>query len=127
LRFLGKELAGQDVVREMGILFVVAGSADRLTDAVGDYLDSPGPHRPQAMALARKLLADNGGLFAASSRGGTFAVYLQLNAAGRETLTDSLLSSDDAHGIYRVGNKRAGRGDFPFIKRRSSAAVPLES
>ncbi|HET6250203.1 MAG TPA: hypothetical protein VFE47_21105 [Tepidisphaeraceae bacterium] len=124
---VGNDPAAGEMMHQFGNLFVVAASVDRLPEAVSAYLDNPGYHRRQALALARKLLQDNGAAIGGSGRGGTFAITFRLSADARQMLVESLQSDDNSDGIYRIGNKLSERGDFPLNKRGSLAGGPSGS
>jgi hypothetical protein len=119
----GNDPADGDLMRGFNTTLMIAASLDRLPDALADYLSDPGPHRQTALDLANQLLQANGGVIAASARGGTFAVGLRFNADGRETLLEAVQLDDNPRQIYRVGNISHGHGDSPSIKRLPTAVL----
>ena len=102
LRPVGRDLSGGALLRVYGTIFMIAGSVDRLPDALSDYLDEPGAHRHQALALARKMLDPKGLELPAVAHGGTFAVYVSLTPAGRDKLLEALQANEDKTGLHLV-------------------------
>lgn len=102
LRPVGRDPAAGALLRVYGTIFMIAGSLDRLPDALADYLDEPGAHRRQALNLARKLLDPNGMELPAVAHGGTFTVFLTLTASGRDKLLEALQANEDKTGLRLV-------------------------
>ena len=71
-------------------LYLLAGSIEKLPDALADYLDNPGPRRRDAIALARALCVQGGARLVGFAHGGKFAVSFRLTNAGRDTLLEAL-------------------------------------
>lgn len=90
-------------------VYLIAGSVDRLPEALGKYLDDPGPHRLQALKLATQLLHDGGAAFEAEGSGGNFTVIMLLTESGRQKLSDAIQEHPDSDGIYSVSEKRTMR------------------
>jgi len=106
LRPVGHSASGTELMHTLSTLALIAGSVDRLPDGFANYLDDPGPHRRQALAEAKKILADNGAELAGSARGGTFKVWMQLNDSGRQKLEEAVDGEVNENGIYMVGDVR---------------------
>jgi hypothetical protein len=113
LRLAGDDAVDQQWIDVFATVFLIAGSVDRLPDAVATYLADPGPHHSQATALARKMLSDNGASLPVAVRGNTFTVTLRLTESGRDTLTDALQSDAVQPGILKVGNNFYRHRDNP--------------
>jgi hypothetical protein len=106
LRPIDRDPDGEQRMQAFSTIVLVASSVDRLPDGLADYLNDPGPHRRQAISLARKIVSDNGAEFPAEAHGGTFSVFMRLTNSGREKLLDALQSDDNDAGIYLVGQDR---------------------
>jgi len=117
LRPASDDPAGQEWIDVFGTIFLIAGSVDRLPDALSDYLATPGPHHREAAALARKMLADNGATLPIAGRGNTFAITFRLTESGRDKLSTALQSDDATPGVLKVGNIFTRRRDNPLNKR----------
>jgi hypothetical protein len=96
-----------------GILFLVGGSLDRLPGTLADYLQEPGQHLNEALALTELLLTQKQVEFAGFARGGNFTVSLELTDDGRDKLTDALDEiGESTQSMQRVEfrpSKRAGK------------------
>jgi hypothetical protein len=73
-----------------GILFLVGGSVDRLPATLADYLQSPGVHLNEAIALADALLNQKNVRFTGHAHGGNFVVTVELTDDGRDKLEDAM-------------------------------------
>ena len=73
-----------------GVLFLVGGSVDRLPATLADYLQSPGLHLNEAIALTDALLNQKSVRFIGHARGGNFVVTVELTDEGRDKLEDAL-------------------------------------
>ena len=78
------------VMKLYATLYLLAGSIDRLPDALADYLDNSGPRRRDAIALARLLAVHNGAKLAGFAHGGKFSVSFRLTEDGRDKLLEAL-------------------------------------
>lgn len=85
----GEKLA-TEAMRIYGILFLVAGSVDRLPGTLADYLQTPGQHLNEALSLTDLLLNQKRLQFQGHARGGNFVVNVELTDSGRDKLTDAL-------------------------------------
>jgi hypothetical protein len=94
LRAAKVESSESAAIQMYSTVFMIAGTADRIPGALTEYLDDPGPHRRQAIALARALVASNGGVFTAAGRGGTFSVHIRLSELGRAKLVEAIQNDD---------------------------------
>ena len=81
--------AGQSM-KLYGILFLVAGSIDRVPGALSDYIQSPGQHLDEAVTLAQLLLNAKAVEFQGFARGGNFTATVELTDDGRDKLLDAL-------------------------------------
>jgi hypothetical protein len=82
--------AAAQAMKLYGILFLVGGTLDRLPGALADYIQEPGQHLNEALAIATLLLNQKQVEFMGFARGGNFTVSVELTDAGREKLTDAL-------------------------------------
>jgi hypothetical protein len=73
-----------------GVLFLVAGSLDRLPGALADYIQDPGPNLAEAVELAEMLLNEKQVELAGCARGGNFVASIELTDDGRDKLIDAL-------------------------------------
>lgn len=105
LRPIERDPEGEQRMQAFSTIVLIAGSVDRLPDGLATYLNDPGFHRRQAIALARKMVNDNGAEFPAEAHGGTFSVFMRLTNSGREKLLDALQFDDNEPGIYLVGQR----------------------
>jgi hypothetical protein len=83
----------RDVVQTMklyGLMFLIGGSVDRLPAALADYIQGPGPHMTEALALTDMLLNQKRVEFDGHARGGNFTVSIELTTDGRDKLMDAL-------------------------------------
>lgn len=81
-----------------GILFLVGGSVDRLPATLADYLESPGSHLNEAIALADALLDQKTVRFVGHARGGNFVVTVELTDDGHDKLEDAMDDIGEAAG-----------------------------
>jgi len=85
--------ADKDAVAVMKLyatLYLLAGSIDKLPDALADYLDDAGTRRHDAIALARALATRGGAKLSGFAHGGKFAVSFRLTNTGRDKLLEAL-------------------------------------
>ena len=93
-----------------GILFLVGSSLDRLPGALADYIQDPGQHLVEAVALTNLLLSQKKVEFEGFARGGNFTVSVELTDAGRDKLTDALDEiGEPAKGAQVVRFRSAGK------------------
>ena len=90
-----------------GILFLVGGSLDRLPSVLADYIQDPGQHLTEALALADVLLTQKQVEFTGYARGGNFTVSLELTDDGRDKLTDALNEIGEPMGSAQLVEFRA--------------------
>jgi len=96
--------AAAQAMKLYGILFLVGGSLDRLPGALADYIQDPGQHLTEALALTELLLTQKQVEFTGFARGGNFTVSVELTDAGRDKLTDALDEiGEPAKGAQVVG------------------------
>jgi len=79
-----------EVMKLYGVIFLIGGSLDRVPGALADYIQSPGQHLGEAVALAEVLLSEKRVQFQGYARGGNFTVAVELTDSGRDKLTDAL-------------------------------------
>jgi hypothetical protein len=82
--------AAAQTMKLYGILFLVGGTLDRLPGALADYIQDPGQHLNEALALTDLLLTQKQVEFMGFARGGNFTVSVELTDAGRDKLSDAL-------------------------------------
>lgn len=109
-----------------GVLFLVAGSIDRLPGALADYIGAPGQHLAEAVELAQLLLNTKKLDLPGYAHGGNFIVTVELTDDGRDKLMDAMdevgeptgttqLVSDEtlirrARSAHRIGARQSGLG-----------------
>lgn len=97
-----------------GILFLVGGSVDRLPATLADYLESPGSHLNEAIALADALLDQKNVRLIGHARGGNFVVTVELTDDGRDKLEDAMDDIGESTGpnqlVSHVQRHRAHSG-----------------
>jgi hypothetical protein len=83
------------VMKLYATLYLLAGSIEKLPDALADYLDNPGPRQRDAIALARTLAIHGGAKLPAFAHGGKFTVSFRLTEQGRDKLLEALEQIQD--------------------------------
>ncbi|HEY2589644.1 MAG TPA: hypothetical protein VGI81_28120 [Tepidisphaeraceae bacterium] len=89
-------------MRLYGVLFLIAGSVDRLPATLADYLQSPGTHLNEAIALTDVLLNQKSVRFIGHARGGNFVVTVELTNDGRDKLEDAMDEIGETTGTNQL-------------------------
>lgn len=96
-------------MRLYGVLVLIAGSVDRLPATLADYLQSPGTHLNEAIALTDALLNQKNVRFIGHARGGNFVVSVELTDDGRDKLDDAMDEIGETTGPNQVVGQRLRR------------------
>lgn len=96
-------------LRLYGVLFLIAGSVDRLPPTLANYLQSPGTHLNEAIALTDALLNQKSVRFVGHARGGNFVVSVELTDDGRDKLDDAMDEIGETTGPNQVVGQRRRR------------------
>ena len=93
-------------MRVYAVLFLVAGTVDRLPGGLADYVQSPAQHLSEAVELARELLDQPRVELQGYARGGNFVVAVELTDAGKDKLTDALDEAGEPIGKTQLVRAR---------------------
>jgi len=104
-------------LRLYGVLFLVGSSIDRLPQTLSDYLQDPGSHQVEAVALARMLLTSRRVQLQGYARGGGFTVLMELTDAGQDKLVDALDQAGETTGTTQLVSSRRTHPSPPHQDR----------